>query len=258
MVRLAQASHDEHGNCYHGGAAGDQTGTEVAITNWYSYPWTHVIHWNKRYQGRACAKAAKAGALNNHIGYDQYQRNDLLKAAKAVGFDLSKVAVNTETDCTAFASVCAIAAGADEGALFEGGNLAYSGNFVHKINRAADVTICTSQAWLNGTANLAAGDILLNENCHAAIVLEDGKCPVWNGGKAAFQPGTYKLLRALWVRKGAGTANKPIEAKRRAKGTTVTVTAVKCTSWGNTWGRVKGGGWVALDWYGVPTVKAVK
>ena len=38
MVKISNCGHDENGR-YTGGKAGDQTGTEYQIMNWYSRPW---------------------------------------------------------------------------------------------------------------------------------------------------------------------------------------------------------------------------
>lgn len=43
--RIAQASIDERGMT-HGGQAGDQTGRETNITNFYEYPWDYILRFN--------------------------------------------------------------------------------------------------------------------------------------------------------------------------------------------------------------------
>ncbi|MFR4832123.1 MAG: NlpC/P60 family protein [Bifidobacterium sp.] len=56
--KLAQASISERGTAY--GAAGDQTGRETNIRNYYSYPWNCYL----RYQGaQSSAPAANSGAI---------------------------------------------------------------------------------------------------------------------------------------------------------------------------------------------------
>ena len=41
-VIIGSARHDEHGNCYSGGKAGDQTGQEVSTQKFYN----HSKGWN--------------------------------------------------------------------------------------------------------------------------------------------------------------------------------------------------------------------
>jgi len=46
--KIANSGHDERGR-YSGGKAGDQTGTEWAIINWYNRPWNCVLrHPNQK------------------------------------------------------------------------------------------------------------------------------------------------------------------------------------------------------------------
>ena len=67
---------------YHGGAAGDQTGKEWGLRSWYPRPWTCVIRWPDITVGTLLAQLAIDAALNDKIGYDQYQRNTLYKEAE--------------------------------------------------------------------------------------------------------------------------------------------------------------------------------
>lgn len=52
-----------------------------------------------------------AGCANDNIGYDQWQRYSLFKENKKVGFDLAKIAVPTECDCSELVRNCCAAAG---------------------------------------------------------------------------------------------------------------------------------------------------
>ena len=108
-VRIAHASIDENKKTT-GGTAGDQTGKEVCVRNWYSGGWEFVARPKNQVVAENIATAAEAGCNNPNVGYDQGGRNTLLNAAKAVDFDLSKIANACEADCSSFVSVCVRAA----------------------------------------------------------------------------------------------------------------------------------------------------
>ena len=112
-VYLASAHGDEHGNA-HGGVAGDQTGNELSVRPYY----VHTKGWRvfrplDHEKGLVIAQTAKAACDNPNIGYDQWQRLTLYNEAQKVGFDLAKIAVPCETDCSALVRVCCAAAGID-------------------------------------------------------------------------------------------------------------------------------------------------
>lgn len=132
---FAQASIDENGKIA-GGVAGNQNGKELNTRNVYSSssnPWLFsVIPLNEAVRSEM-NRQAKAGVLNPYIGYDQYQRNTILIQARKVGWDLSKITVACECDCSSLLAtvmICAVykvmgqAAGdIVYNALYAGGNL---------------------------------------------------------------------------------------------------------------------------------------
>lgn len=103
--------HDENGQ-FRNGKAGDQTGTEWYGRSSYfpSYGWGEVWEPPTEEIGKAVAQQAKAGAENDRIGYDMNQRNTLLNAAEKVGWDLKKVDVLCEGDCSSSTTVVVICA----------------------------------------------------------------------------------------------------------------------------------------------------
>jgi hypothetical protein len=110
-VYVGSARSGENGKI-RGGKAGDQTKKEVVEQPFY----THALGWNgiEAKDPVVLAKIAvgmKAACNNQRIGYDQGQRDTLYAAAKAVGFDLAKVNVDTETDCSALVRVILASAG---------------------------------------------------------------------------------------------------------------------------------------------------
>ena len=71
---ISNSGSDERGS-YAGGAAGDQTGNEWTMRSWYNRPWDCVLRHPNYKVGLKIAELSCAAALNNHIGYDQYQRD---------------------------------------------------------------------------------------------------------------------------------------------------------------------------------------
>lgn len=169
-VKIGHASIDEH-NAAKGGKAGDQTGKEVKISSWYAKDWDFVARAKDPAVAEKIAAAAIAGANNSHIGYDQGQRNTLLAEAKKVDFDLARIATPCETDCSAFASVCVLAAGV---ALQFGSNLPTTSNLRSKLAATGAFDILTDRKYLTTAAHLRAGDVLCNEGAHVVVVLDDG------------------------------------------------------------------------------------
>ena len=173
-VYLCGASGSETGGIV--GAAGDQTGKEVRRTKWYRYPgsgWTCVLRAQNGKAAEKIARAAEQGAANDHIGYDQTNRNDLLRKLEKYG-TMAKVAENTETDCTAFASCCLIQAGFSKEKLYAGGNLAYSKNLDTKALACGGISKLTGTVYTASSDFLKRGDILLAYGHHAEVVVTDG------------------------------------------------------------------------------------
>lgn len=168
-VRIGHASGGDGGA--RGGAAGDQSGKEVKISNWYRSSWDFVARAKDGAVAQKIAAAAIAGANNPNIGYDQGQRNTLLAEARKVDFDLAKIAHPCETDCSAFVSVCVLSAGVD---LKFGSNLPTTSNLRSKLQATGAFDILTDRKYLTGSDYLKAGDVLCNEGVHAVVVIDDG------------------------------------------------------------------------------------
>lgn len=169
-VRIGHASKDEN-NKATGGAAGDQTGKEVKISNWYNGSWDFVARAKDPAVAEAIAAAAEAGCNNPNIGYDQSGRNTLMTQAKAVDFDLSKIATACECDCSSFVSVCVrVALGRD----FWSGNAPTTRTLKKVLESTNAFEILTDSKYLTSAKHLRRGDILDNPGKHVAMVLDDG------------------------------------------------------------------------------------
>ena len=105
-VNVGSARIDENGNA-HGGAAGDQTGKELSTQAWYKHSkgW-RVLRAKDAEVAEKIALCMEGACANSNIGYDQYQRDTLYKAAQNVGFDCGAVQEKCETDCSALVRVC--------------------------------------------------------------------------------------------------------------------------------------------------------
>lgn len=165
-VKIGHASIDERGKA-RGGAAGDQTGKEVCLRDWYDKNWVSVLRPKNEKEAEKMAKAMEQACANDHIGYDQSQRTTCFVEAKKVGFDLSKIKTKCETDCSALIAVCANAAGIPVSKDI------YTGNEDSALVRTKKFEKLTDKKYLTSDKYLKRGDVL-RSNGHTAIVLSDG------------------------------------------------------------------------------------
>lgn len=174
-VRIGHASIDENQKA-RGGTAGDQTGKEVCIRSWYDGGWGFLARAKNSSVAEKIAAACEAGCANSKIGYDQNQRNSLNTCAKAVGYDLSRIDTACETDCSAFVSVCVQAAGVN--VPYSGGNAPTTSTLKAVLGKTGAFDLFTSDKYLNQSANLHRGDILVKPGKHTVVVLDNGESAV--------------------------------------------------------------------------------
>lgn len=170
-IRIGHASIDENGKAY-GGLAGDQSGKEVCIRTWYSRPWTYLLRYPDRSVAEKAASACEAGCNNSNIGYDQYQRNTAHTKAKAVGYNLSKIIEKCETDCSAFMTLCYLAAGVSK---LEYTSNAPTTSTMANVFKEAGFKVYSDSKYLTGTGHVQRGDILLAPGHHTVMVLDNGE-----------------------------------------------------------------------------------
>lgn len=106
--KFAWASIDERGKAT-GGKAGDQTGREVLVGDYYYFGQDEVIRFKDKKYGRKAGKIAKALAKCDSIGYNQSERYQLPNLASKNGWDYKKLLKALKThkvncDCSSFAS----------------------------------------------------------------------------------------------------------------------------------------------------------
>ena len=171
---ISNCGHDENGR-YSGGKAGDQTGTEWQVINWYSRPWKCVLRHPNAKVRAMIASMAKAAAVNNKIGYCQSHRGTFWTNLADSNFDPAQITVACEADCSSGVAAIVKGAGYRLGidALKKVSTACYTGNLRAAL-KAAGFEVLTESKYLTSDAYLLEGDILLNDNAHVATNLTTG------------------------------------------------------------------------------------
>lgn len=172
-VKISNSGSDEHGK-YKGGKAGDQTGREWYIRDWYNYPWNCVLR-HPLAEVRAClATMAVKAAENDNIGYDQLQRDDYGIELAKNDYDPSKIKKTVESDCSKGIIDNTKGTGHTLG-IPELQNIkaTYTGN-MRAAYKAAGFYVLTESKYLTSSDYLLAGDILLNDKHHTCTVITNG------------------------------------------------------------------------------------
>ncbi len=245
ITKIGHASMSEHNSV--NGTAGDQTtyGTEVCIVENYDIsrirPYI-VLRPKTATLANASAAACVAGCSNNHIGYSQNSRNTLKTRAEAIGYDLSKITIDCNTDCSAFLSVCAIAGGAN---ISYGTNGPTTTTMRTKFKQSGDYIVLTDAKHLTMTDYLKRGDILVREGHHTIMVLENDSdyiddTPTEQPETPTEQPGTpITDIRIKYIDISVPVLNttdatisvKAVERKVRTDDKLLSAEAVKKYSW---------------------------
>jgi hypothetical protein len=168
-VKIGHSSKDENGKIS-GGVAGDQTGKEVCIRNWYNGEWDFVARFKDRSKAEKAAQACEDACGNPNVGYDQFQRNSLRAEAKRVNYQLDKIGMPCESDCSAFMGVCVEAAGI----RLPEGNGPTTGTLRRVLEATGEFEILTDAKYLTSDQYIQRADILCNEGVHTVMVLENG------------------------------------------------------------------------------------
>ena len=168
MIKCGWASIDEKGKA-HGGKAGNQSGKELKVGNWYSFGQTTVYRFKDRKKAKKYADWIKKACNNKNIGYDQYQRTTLYTQLKKVDFDLTKVKIPCECDCSTLVSAGLNAVGI---------NVPYdwrTATIPNYILETGEFTKLTDSKYINGSDYLMTGDIINRPAHHVITALEDGR-----------------------------------------------------------------------------------
>lgn len=172
---ISNCGHDER-NKYTGGKAGDQTGGEYCIREWYDRPWNCVLRYPDPAVRKDIARLAKQAAKNDKIGYDQGQRGTFWKALSvAKGYAPVNITKRCEADCSSstVAIVKAVGYRKDKDALKRLSNDLWTGNMRTAFVKAGFKCL-KAKKYRKSEDYLLAGDILLNEDHHVCINVSDG------------------------------------------------------------------------------------
>ena len=172
-VQISNSGSDERGK-YSGGTAGDQTGGEWKIRDWYNRPWNCVLRHPDPQVRTTFVRLEVDAARNNKIGYDQYQRqtywNELVKA----NYNPAKIKTACEADCSAGIIANVKATGHLLGIeKLQNVKATYTGNMRADFNTAG-FEVLTDPKYLTTDRYLIAGDILLNDAHHVAAAVTNG------------------------------------------------------------------------------------
>lgn len=186
-VIIGSARINENGGI-NGGAAGDQTGREVATEPWYlhSKGWV-VIRAKEAAIRELIATCMEMACANNNMGYCQDHRLTGFNEAEKHNFDVSKITVKVEIDCSELVRICVYYAGikvADFNTASELATLKATGMF----------DILTDDKYCNQQDYLLRGDILVTKTKgHTVVVLSNGS-RAGSGESATGTSGTnYKV-----------------------------------------------------------------
>lgn len=173
---ISNCGHDENGK-YTGGKAGDQTGGEYAVINWYNRPWACVLRYPDINVGLKIAEISKDAALNDNVGYDQGQRLTYYNCLREVNWDSAKIITACESDCSASTSANIIAAGNLLGiSKLKSISPSNTTSTLRKALVAAGFDLLTDSKYLTSDKYLLPGDILLYDGHHVAVDLDYGSC----------------------------------------------------------------------------------
>lgn len=164
-VKIGHASIDENGKAS-GGKAGDSTGKEVCIRQWYSKPWQFYLECTDNKIANIAATYMEQICSNNNVGYDQTERLTLYNQLK-VHKDVSKL-TPCECDCSSLVACCYIMAGLNINPSCTTRNLRSA------LLATGKFVVYSDAQHLSKDTNAKRGGIFLKEGSHVVMVLEDG------------------------------------------------------------------------------------
>lgn len=166
-TKIAHAVGDENGKA-RGGKAGDQTGKEVLVTNWYkrSGGWDVCLECTDEQLASDAADIAVRIANDDSFGYDQDQRSTAYKAILAAGGDIES-ASDSELDCSVLVFIAYKLAGLDI-------EIGYTGNLESRFMATGKFIAHRESKYLNSGDYARKGWIYLTKGKHTAIVVSNG------------------------------------------------------------------------------------
>ena len=251
-IKIGHAAGDENGGAS-GGKAGDQTGRECRIQDWYAGNWNVILRPKKAAVAEAMAKSMETLCNSNLVGYDQWERNTLWDELEKVDWKPERLRTKCETDCSSLVSACARCAGINIPRVALGGgkyNAPITQTMRSAFGSTGEFDILLDSKYMTTDKYLKRGDVLLRESGHTAMALENG------GSTPSSQPvqqpalkerkatevaryfdktiaGTYECTAFyLYVRNGAGALTRFLTTIAKGK-------QVQCYGYYNLAGNVK-------------------
>lgn len=210
--KISNCGKDEYGGI-RGGKAGDQSGKEWWIINWYNQGWQCILRHPDRRVREYLAELAIEAAKNDNVGYDQSQNRTYWAELQKVGYWPKKITTPCEADCSAGVIANAMAVGhlLNIDAL-KNINATYTGNMRSGF-RAAGFQVLTDSKYLTSGNYLMPGDIILNDAQHTATNIGYGKYVTVPASEPApiqpSNPNEHKVIPAMLnVRAAAGLSSK--------------------------------------------------
>lgn len=196
-VLCGWASIDERGKVS-GGKAGDQTGREVKLGNWYNFGQKTCLRWKDKDLAKEYVKVIKSLCNNKHVGYDQNQRTSLFNELKQVDWDYTKLNKNVECDCSELVA-CAVNCVLKKAAI---SSSVYTGNLNAALVNSGYFKKLTGSKYCQSYSYLCKGDVLNAPGHHVISVLEDGSMAnVKSGSGKTPEPPLYKGCTGSEVKK---------------------------------------------------------
>lgn len=109
MVKIGHARSSETKS--KNGVAGDQTGNEVSITDWYNAPWHAVFRPKNEITAEKIAAFVEKACTNDNIGYSQNDRLSLYYACAVAGGHVEYITQGVNCDCSSLIACACINAG---------------------------------------------------------------------------------------------------------------------------------------------------
>lgn len=165
-VKIAHAVGDEYGKAK-GGQAGDQTGKEVRVQNWYNRDggWEVCLECTDVALAVKAADIATRIANDDSFGYDQDQRTTAYKAILAAGSIES--AADSELDCSVLVFIAYKLAGLKI-------DIGYTGNLEARFLATGKFIAHREPKYLTSGDYAKKGWIYLTAGKHTAIVVSGG------------------------------------------------------------------------------------
>lgn len=165
--QIVHCSIDENGRIS-GGTAGDQTGRECCVRDYYDKPWDSCIRYPDQRLASKAAKIAIALAESNLVGYNQARRNDLYRCLESNNWNYKayiKSGVKSSADCSSFvyAVWCCILA------EMRGQSNAPTTYIAESFYKKYGFIVYKDLAHLYGGSNNSIGDILNNSSHHIVM-----------------------------------------------------------------------------------------